>query len=402
MKTNQLMKFVALSRKLLLFFIIYLLILPGTQTVYAGENPVINVAAIRLSDTISKRSFYLEDSFHTITPAQLPGIAFSTKPLRNIFRQVNTKQVQNDWYLRFILGNDADSAITICFFPGIYFTQIDIYRYNDRTGLVELIPTVMPSLHDSIGYRTLVIPAHSTTTYYAKLHFVKTNINAFEPCIIRDYYLPFFNKIYKIPRNNSNIYTYLIVGILTMMSFYALAVFALNGTSEFLYYSCYALLMGLLFFLNAFFFKTPDTFQYYFQGYLDFVIQSAGAFFYFSFLRKFLATKTTFPFLNKIFLISQGIIIVSIALFSYLNFYSNNFVLQDQVENLTKYEWFVTTIIFIVYAIMRNNKMLNYLAAGHFFLLLGGILSLVFIQFPALFVHANPIWRDSLFTQNLG
>ena len=46
--------------------------------------------------------------------------------------------------------------------------------------------------------------------------------------------------------------------------------------------------------------------------------------------------------------------------------------------------------------------MLNYLAAGHFFLLLGGILSLLFIQFPALFIHANPIWRDSLFYAELG
>jgi signal transduction histidine kinase len=398
------MKFTYLPPKHTGRIILLQLLLLATSALYAQHVPApIEVNTIRLSDTFQRRSLYLEDSLHSLLPEQLPTSQFHEKTQRNIFRQLSPRQVQHDWYLQFRLKNSSDSMVPVYFFPGIYLDRIDLYRQEDTAGLLTQLPRILPNLYDSIGYRKIEVPAQSDHIYYARLHFIKTNINAFEPRIIRDYFMGGFAKNFKIPSYNSNIYTYLIVGILMMMSFYALAVFILNGTPEFLYYASYALLMGLLFFLNAYLYKTPVRFQYYFQSYLDFVIQSAGAFFYFCFLRRFLVTKTNFPLLDKIFLASMGIILLSIATYSYLNFYTDNFVLQDQIENLTKYEWFLTTIIFIVYAVLRNNKMLNYLAAGHFFLLLGGLMSLLFIQFPSLLGSSvNPIWRDALFYAELG
>ncbi|MES1223685.1 MAG: 7TM diverse intracellular signaling domain-containing protein [Bacteroidota bacterium] len=181
-----------------------------------------------------------------------------------------------------------------------------------------------------------------------------------------------------------------------------MAVFILNGSFEFMYYACFAFFMGLLFFLNAYYYKTPTHFNYYFTSYLDFVILCLGFFFYAIFLRKFLETKKNFPLLHKLFVIEQFIILISIALFSYFNFFSDRITIQNTIENITKYQWFITTVICIVYAVVHNNKMLNYLAVGHFFLLAASLLSQLLIQSPNKLNIPVSIWRDALFCFQLG
>jgi len=370
---------------------------------WADNQPApVDVAKIMLTDVINTKCWFASDSLRTFNPDQIASLPFSPQSPANIFRTANPRQVDTDWYLQFCLENSADTSLKIYFYPGIYFSKIDLFVYSDASGKADPLPAVLPDFPDSIGYRTITLAPHARKTFYARLRFVKTDINNMDIRIIRDYYLNIFSKNFKLSATNNKMYYYIITGILLMMIFYSMAVFILNGSFEFMYYACFAFFMGLLFFLKAYYYKTPTWFNYYFESYLDFVILGLGFFFYFIFLGKFLETKKSFPFLHKLFFIGQIIILVSLLLFSYFNFFNDRFATQNLVESITKYQWFVTTVIFIVYAIVHNNKMLNYLAAGHFFLLIGSVMSMGLIQSRNKLNIPVSIWRDALFCFQAG
>ncbi len=370
----------------------------------AQQLPVpVDVSKIILADSLSDKCLFYRDKTHTVNTNDLSAVPFA-KPIPNLFRhQLSARQVESDWYFQFRLENSADTGISVYFLPGLYFTSIQLFRFDDSLHKVMPVVNEYPPISDSTGFRKLRIPAHDTHTYYLKVKFVKTSVNVLDLRIVRDYYIAAFNKNFRVSENNETMYTYIIVGILMMMIFYSLAVFILNGTLEFLYYSIFALLMATLFFLKSIYFRTPTYFNNYFESYLDFVIQSMGTFFYFIFLRKFIEAKKRFPFLHKLFVANQAFIIFVLIIFTILNFSSDNFYLQDQVENSTKYVWSLTTVVFIVYAIVHNNKMLNYLAVGHFLYLVAGIASLVLIRDPTILGKKEPtIWKVSLFYYELG
>ncbi|MEP7278134.1 MAG: 7TM diverse intracellular signaling domain-containing protein [Bacteroidota bacterium] len=393
------MKFVALLLKYLPVLTVFLASLPGV----AGAQPVpIDISRIILTDTIDARCWFFVGNLHAEPPASIATLPFQAQRPGNIFKTVNPRQVEKDWYINFCLENTADSAISVYFYPGIYFKRIDLFRYNESTKKVDPLPRVLPDFPDSIGYRTITMAAHTKNNFYVRLGFVKTDINNMDIRIIRDYYLPVFAKNFKLSDTNNKMYYYIITGILLMMIFYSMAVFILNGSFEFMYYACFAFFMGLLFFLKSYYYKTPAYFNYFFESYLDFVILCLGFFFYFIFLRKFLETRKNFPFLNKLFSLGQIIILASIFLFSYFNFFDDRFVVQNTIEIVTKYQWFATTVVFIIYAIVHNNKMLNYLAVGHSFLLAASLLSQLLIQSPNKLNIPASIWRDALFCFQLG
>lgn len=396
------MKFVA---SLLKYFIGMLCCVVSIAGMAQQKPTPVDISRIILSDSFNTKCWFFADSLRSTPSDQLATLPFTTNEPRNIFTSVSPKQVDKDWYIKFCLQNSDDTAITAFFYPGLYFRSIDLFVYNDSTRKIDSLPCVMPHLPDfadSAGYRAITLPGHSQKMFYARLKFVKADINNMDIRIVRDYYLYFFARNYKLSNTNNKMYYYIITGILLMMIFYSMAVFALNGSFEFMYYACFAFFMGLLFFLKAYYYKTPGYFTNYFESYLDFVIQSLGVFFYFIFLRKFLETRKNFPFLHKLFIAGQIIILVSLSLFSYFNFFSNRFYIQNAVESYTKYQWFATTAVFIVYAIIHNNKMLNYLAVGHFFLLAASLLSQLLIKSPTKLNLPPSIWRDALFCFQLG
>ncbi len=166
-----------------------------------------------------------------------------------------------------------------------------------------------------------------------------------------------------------------------MMIFYSIAVYLLNRNVAFLYYAGYAFCLGLMLFLKSYFFRTASPFNNFFEAYLDFIMQSAGTFIYLIFLRKFIGSKNNFPWLHKLMLTEQFIIIVSIALFSYLYFNTDNYVWQNNIEGFSKFLWVAGAVVFVIYTINKKNEILNYLAAGHSFLIAGGLASLYLINF---------------------
>jgi signal transduction histidine kinase len=364
----------------------------------------IDVSKIKLAENIGNKTWFWGDSLRNLQASQVFDVKFEKQAPKNIFRAVIPRLVEKDWWLNFQLQNSADTAITVYFIPGVYFSRIDIYQANDSLKKMEAVPAkYAPNIEDSIGYRTLKLAPHSSYHFYTALRLIKTDVNALGVFIVRDYYLTAFETRFRTATSNNRMYYYIITGILLMMIFYSMAVFILNGSIEFLYYACFAFFMGLMFFLKSYFFKATTPFNYFFESYLDFIIMCLGFFFYFIFLRRFLETRKYFPFLHKLFITGQVIIALSILLFSIYNFYSPDFLPQNRIESITKLQWFVITAIFIVYAIVHNNRMLNYLAFGHFFLLATSIFSLLLINSPNKLNLPNPsIWGDALFCFEFG
>lgn len=376
-----------------------------------GNNFAIKAGDVQGLDTIridqqklfvklTRLALLYVDSTRSIVPRQLDNIDF--KDTINESFKVSSRLVQKDLYLKFIVSNQADSTISFYFFPGVFYEIIELFQQKKPGADIE---KVREFPDETTGYSKLKLQPGQAVAYFAKLKFVKTNTNNFNPVLIRDYFLKNHILGYQNSDREINIITFVFAGILLMMIFYSIAVYILNRNIEFLYYAGYALCMCLMFFLKSYLFKTPSSFNNFFEAYLDFVLQSLGTFIYLAFLRTFIDTKKHFAWLHKMLLVEQSAIIVSIALFSYLYFDSDNYVLQNSVENISKYIWILGAIIFIIYTVRIKNKLLNYLAAGHSFLLLGGLASLYLISSRSNIVleeYLHPLFNNALLYYELG
>lgn len=381
-----------------------MLVLSVSFTAIKAQNysqpDTISLAKIQLSYKIRSKALWHVSDNVAVEPGQLPGLAFKDTIPVSFVSKVPPYLVQRNVYLKFIVQNTADTAINFCFLPGYYFEKIDLYRAGAGDRTIEKIPT-LPD--EPLGFKTVKMDANQTSVFYCRLQFVKTTVNTFEPFIIREYYLRPFILINQYKAKSINIITFVFSGILLVMIFYSIAVFLQNRNIEFVYYSGYAFFLGLMLFLKSYLFKNPTLFNYFFESYLDFIMQSVGTLIYLSFLRIFINTKKNFPFLHKMLFVEQLLIVLSILMFSYLYFRTDNYELQVSVENNTKYLWSLSTIIFIIYTIYVRNKLLNYLAIGHFFLLTGGLISLYMMQASPAFKKSLPeVLNNSLLYYELG
>ena len=106
-----------------------------------------------------------------------------------------------------------------------------------------------------------------------------------------------------------------------MMILFSIANYLLGGSSEFLYYTGYALFLGGMLFTKTYYDYRINNDVFFMEAYLDFVMQCTGIGFYMVFMQKFLSTRIKYPFLHKLY--NTGIVglIISVLLFSYLYFF---------------------------------------------------------------------------------
>jgi signal transduction histidine kinase len=131
-------------------------------------------------------------------------------------------------------------------------------------------------------------------------------------------------------------------------------------------------------------------------------MQSCGLMFYMAFMQKFLATKRDHIFLYKFYNIGMIMLIIAVLSYSWLHFFSDNFVVQNGIENATKILLLVMIVIFLVYS-MRNwkDKLLRYLFWGNFCLFVFSLLSQVVVMYDQL--RSLPgILGNSLFYYEMG
>jgi signal transduction histidine kinase len=356
----------------------------------------VDVASINLSRTFSKDFGYTYMDRNTSLPSIYPSLTFK----RNYRGFIPNNAVTKKAIIRFAVCNSRDTAIDVWFFPGLYFWNVQLYKVNGNQ--LEVIPSIRPDNNDNISYRFLTVQPHDSMAVVAELSQVKTYLNNINPRLINTGYLPAYVKAFHSSNTDSDLITFLFCGLLMMLILYSLANYFQEGNTEFLYYSGYAFFLGIMLFAKAIYSFHSTAISFFQEEYLDFVMQSCGLMFYMAFMQKFLATKRDHIFLYKFYNIGMIMLIIAVLSYSWLHFFSDNFVVQNGIENATKILLLVMIVIFLIYS-MRSwkDKLLRYLFWGNFCLFVFSLLSQVVVMYDQL--RSLPgILGNSLFYYEMG
>ncbi len=364
--------------------------LPGTYTDIGRISLVKYMGAFVSSAYINKKET-LPSVFRQLSLS--PGI----KHKNTIPPELVTKKA----VLRFNISNSADTAVSLYFLPGLYFENTVLYE-EENNGLKKL-PDIHPSIPDSIGYRLITLQPHDSATIFAELSFVKTYIVTIRPRLIHPQYLAAFVAEIKSTHNEDNLLTYVFCGLLLMMILFSIANFFQGANRDFLYYSGYAFFIGSMLLTKAVFDFHINKASFFFESYFDFILQGIGIMFYMIFMQRFLSTRNTHPFLHKLYNAGICMLIISLLLYTGLHYFTDNFVAENLVENITKMLLLVMIAIFLIYSAKRwNDKLLRFLFWGNFFMMIFSVISLLAVLMEAKFQQFPGIFNSSLFYYEAG
>lgn len=303
--------------------------------------------------------------------------------------------------LQFNISNSADSTVSVYFFPGFYYSNIELYK-KTAAGLIR-IPPVLPQNEDSIGYRLISLEAYDSATIIAHLSFVKTYINTIRPRLIHKDHIDSFLAQVRSSHNNDNLVTYVFCGLLLMMILFSFSNFLQGANREFFYYSLYAFLLGSMLFTKATYDFHTTHITFFLEAYLDFILQGLGIIFYMIFMQKFLNTRQNHPFLFKFYKTGIAMLAVALLLYSYLHFFTDNFKLENIVENASKLLLLLMVLIFLVYSIRNwKDKLMRYLFWGNLCLFLFSVISQLSVMMEHLFKDMPGVFSSALFYYEIG
>jgi signal transduction histidine kinase len=327
----------------------------------------------------------------------LPGLSFKKGMLYpgNVPSPAVTKKA----IIRFRLRNSADSAVSVWFFPGFYYWDAILYRQQGNS--LQPLPKVAPPIVDNMAYRKITLAAHDSAVFFAELHFVRTYINTMRPRLVHEQRVEVFMSNVRADHEPANMATYLFCGLLLMMILFSIANYLQGANKEFLYYSGYAFFVGGMLFTKALYDFHPAPTSYFFEGYLDFIMQCIGHGFYMLFMRHFLFTRTYHPFLYRLYNYGLIMLVVSMMLFSYFHYFTDNYTAELWTENVTKIILLAMTIAFLVYSLRQwKRKLFRYPFWGNFFLFLFSVLSQLSVMVDVRFLPG--IFGSSLFYYEVG
>ncbi|MBS1921041.1 MAG: hypothetical protein JST17_12390 [Bacteroidetes bacterium] len=303
--------------------------------------------------------------------------------------------------LKFKICNTSDSTVSAWYFPGYFFKEIQLYKAD--SDQLQPLPSVSPPGKIELSCKKIVLPAHDSMTILAEMLPLKTYINSLEPVLIHLHYLKSFISVHRISVRTENVITYIFCGLLMMMVLFSLANYLQGGGNEFLYYSGYAFFTGFMLFLKALLNLSTSLFSMYMESYLDFIMQGAGILFYMAFMKKFLETKTKHRFLNYLYNGGILMLIFSLLLYSYAYYFTDNFSLQNNTENLTKVLLIAMIVIFLLYSFRRrSDRLLWYLFWGNLCLFIFSLFSQFSVLFNNLFLDISAVLNQGIFYYELG
>lgn len=391
------------KKKFLHYFLFagfFSLLLVHTQAQDSVSSKCIDISKIRLVRNIVKNVgvAYLNEN-KTLVESYSPSLHFSSG-------LIHTKTIPNEYVtqkaiLRFRLCNTGDSVAGAYFFPGFYYKKINLFRLrNDR---LEAIPSRLPDNPDSVGYRFISLAGHDTATIFAELSFVKTYINTMRPRLINPEFQSSFVTELHNAHNDSELMTYVFCGLLLMMILFSIANFLQGANPEFLYYSGYAFFLGTMLLTKAMFSYHSSHLSYFLEGYLDFILQGLGIMFYMVFMQRYLATKKQHPFLYKFYNAGIAMLVIAIVSYTWFHYLSDNFVIENLIENATKVLLLLMTLIFLVYSILQwKDKLIRYLFWGNLCLFIFSLISQTIILADSIARQLPGIFRSALFYYELG
>lgn len=310
--------------------------------------------------------------------------------------RVNRTQV-----LRFSVYNPGDTTVRLWLFPGLYFSDIRLFRHT-RGQLIPL-PDIAPMDPPEIGYRLIEVQPHDSMNIVASMIMVRTHLNRVKPSLISQAFYSSFVSQMDNRNMDSKIFSYLFCGLLLMMVLFSLTTFFQNANPEFLYYSAYAFFLGGMLFMKAVYSYHSTWFGFFQEGYLDYILQSVGLIFYMLFMQKFLNTRLLHPFLHRFYNAGSAMLIISMLLFSWFHYGTSSYIWENRVENLTKIVLLIMILVFVIYSARHwKDRLLRYLFWGNLCLLLFSLLSFLLLTGNLVPPQLPMIFRTSLFYYEIG
>lgn len=379
--------------RFLLFFLM-LSIRATSQQSY----PATNINEITIGEQLTTgEAFFISSIFNSQQEF------FTLNPTKSVSPPflISTKNVSQKILFSFSLSNKKQTEASCYFYPGNHFSNVAIYQIKGNR--IITIENVLPAHINNASYRQLSIPANDSVTFLAELIPLKTYTNYFTPTIINSNSINIFIENLPNKKYVEGIASYFFCGMLLIMALLSLINYFQNKKREFLYYSLYALFLGYMLFTKQYYFSKSSIASFYNESYLDFILQSTGMCFYLLFLHKFISSKTKYPSLYKLFVFTIFCLVIIMFAFTYLHFWSDNFYLQNFLENiLAKGLLFLVGIVFLLFSLVYwKDILLRYLFIGTFFYLFFSLASLFLIWFNFK-LPTNSIFNSSLFWYEVG
>ena len=358
-----------------------------------SDTSILDISKIATAQSIDQSIFYTTYKKNAVPDNEISKLDISEKIPQELVHRLPLTTTSQNIYLKFPLFNSADTSIQVYFFPGKYCRTLELFERPVDEPQQSLVP--VGKYTD--GFILLTLKPKEKTLFYARLGFILTTVNNLSPTIVKKDFISYFRNGLVSDKTTVNLLNYITAGIMLMMIFYSLAVYIQSRTPEFIYYSVYASCIAVLLFLKSYLFGSTTNFNYFFEGFFDFIVQMTGYYFYLLFFRKFLNTKVDHPFLEKVFTACGWIIIISILLFSVTYFGTGEFSIINLIENITKQLLLVVSLIFIFYGLWRKDPLMNYLVTGQLLLTVFSIVSFLLLITP-LRISATPnsLLNDSL------
>ena len=359
--------------------------------------PYIDISKVQFADTLVEKMGYTFSAANSWQHG-FEKINFRRPTERYIV--IPPDKASQNIIAKFNIANSSDSTKIVFFFPGFFFDRITLYRQSGNK-LVRL-PDILPHNRDSIGYRMISLLQGDSATLFAEMRCVKTYTSSLRPRLINSIYLNSYIVEINHKQDSLDHGTYVFTGLLLMMILFSLANFLQSRNPDFLYYSGYAFFLASMFFTKSYFNQHTSFINYFFEAYIDFILQGIGLIFYMVFMQRFLETRTKYPFIHKLY--SAGILLLSssIILYTLLHFFSKNYTLEYFVESGSKTILLVMIVIFIVYSTKKwSDKLLRFLVWGNIFLFIFSLMSQAFIFFKLKF-NGPPIFNSALFYYEIG
>ena len=347
------------------------------------DSGAIDVSRIRFTRQIYDLCGFYAAPKGSATPEKIPTYPYRNKQIIRLMDVPDTL-MERDNLLRFTVYNSSDSVEEICVAPGIYCNVIDLYKAGEAgdTAGLQLVPDSISRKVKYNGVRMIRVMPGERSVYYCRFNFVRSNVNSFIPRLVeKDYVLQWVAQL----RDNDrllDIFTYVVSGVMLLMVFYSLAVFLQSRNKEFIFYAIYTFCTASLLFLKSYFNLTANSFNYFYEEYLDFMIMSGSVFSYLFFVRRFVDTRKNYPTLDKFLRLADWMLLVLCGVYSMIYFFTDRYGILNIMENLViKIFFFLIGVVFILYSIKRKDTLLNYLVAGNFVLIVFSVISQAIIQF---------------------
>lgn len=139
------------------------------------------------------------------------------------------------------------------------------------------------------------------------------------------------------------------------------------------------------------------------ESYFDFIMQCLGIIFYMLFMKRFLDTRHRHFFLYRFYQAGVIMLIISIIIYTWLHYFTDNFSAENLTENTTKILLLIMVVVFLVYSLNNwNNKLMRFLFWGNLLLLIFSVISLMTLMLDSFFSYLPGIFDSAVFYYEIG